>query len=608
MGGYHSIVKLLLSIVTQSQSDNLQQNKALILAAEAGSPVAVQILLEEGADVDYKDTEGSTALHWAVAEGHVETSRVLLSNGADPSSEDNYNNTPMHWTVANCSISRLLADYGADVNAKNNVGQSTLLWSALAGRMDVVEILIELGADVNQGDNNGFTALHAAAFTGHEPMTHLLLRTGADANSLDIDGWTALHVAEVKRRVNVIELLTNITSQGHDIHTRMEQRLTSHNMHALMKEMLDRKAVGSSVVNGLLAVINSGHDLRLLALLESGADIDAEDHVGGATALTHAAWFGKEKTVRLLLDWGANVDLRDRNGRTALHWAAQSGYADMVADLVERGRATIDATVFGWTAMLLASRTWEPFIVSYLIGHGASIAASDFHGRTALHWSCIHGDKALVKELLDYGADINARDYSGQTALHWAVACNWAPIVKMLLRRYAETGMQADDGTTPLHVGAYTGQLDVVTLLVREQERRRRRAKVEKAKVARSDFLLTTRDKSGFTALDIAYLAGNLPVEEFLRNQQAGILSCTEGDYSSSYDILGSSRQTQQQGASPGLRPSLQLYKNVEDDYLGEDRIVDGLGRALFNQEIRQWLLLQKANRALPLHLDLPLR
>ena len=604
MGGYNSVVQILLSAVTHNQSDNLQHNKALILAAEVGSHTVVQMLLKEGADVDYKDDEGSTPLHWAVPEGHMEASRVLLSNYADPSSRDHYNNTPMHWTVSHCAISRLLADYGADVNAKNSVGQSTLLWSALAGKMDTVETLLELGADINQGDRNGFTALHAAALNGHEPMIRLLLGGGADANRLDRDGWTALQVAALKGRAAVIELLVGKTNHGHDINSRMKERLKNNDIRALMEEMADRKSVGSSVVSGLRSAINSDHDLRLLALLENGADIDAEDDVGGSTALSYAAWFGREKTVRLLLDRGANVDLRDRSGRTALHWAAHSGYLDIVTDLVERGRATIDATVFGWTAMLLAARTWQPHVVTYLVEHGANVGVRDFHGRNALHWSCIHGDKALAKELLRRGVEIDARDHSGQTALHWAVAFKEPAIAKMLLRQNAEAGVQACDGSTPLHLGAYTGQLDVVNLLFSEQERRRRRSRAEATRVAPGAFDLTITDKNGFTALDMAHLTGNLHVEKFLRGQQTGGLACKDDDHSSSRDIFSNTRQKQQQ--VPSLGPSLQLYRDAEHDYLSEDRFADGLGRALISREVRQWLL-EKSNSNSPLRLELPL-
>lgn len=70
--------------------------------------------------------------------------------------KDHYSNTSMHWPFIHCAISRLPADYGADMSAKHTVGQSTLLWSALAGKMDAAETLIALGANNKQGDRNGF--------------------------------------------------------------------------------------------------------------------------------------------------------------------------------------------------------------------------------------------------------------------------------------------------------------------------------------------------------------------------------------------------------------------------------------------------------------------
>ncbi|KAJ6440681.1 C6 transcription factor [Purpureocillium lavendulum] len=242
------------------RTDKLQHNKALILAAEAGNPAAIQMLLDEGAEVDYADDQGS--------------------------SRDRYDHTPMHWAVPHHALAQLLAAHGADVRATNRTGQSALLWAALAGKADAVETLIQLGADIDGGDRYNFTALHAAALEGHGAIVRILLN--------DVD------------------------------------------MRFLMEEMAARKSVGSTVVSGLRSAINSEHELRLRELLASGAqaDIDAEDELCGSTALTYAAWFGKEEIVRLLLDHGADINLRERSGRTALHWAAWSGYPDMVVDLV----------------------------------------------------------------------------------------------------------------------------------------------------------------------------------------------------------------------------------------------------------------------------------
>lgn len=65
--------------------------------AHEGNIEAVKVLLE--ADVNAKDKEGYTPLHWAAALGHVEAIKVLVEAGADVNPKDEYGSTPLHWAV-----------------------------------------------------------------------------------------------------------------------------------------------------------------------------------------------------------------------------------------------------------------------------------------------------------------------------------------------------------------------------------------------------------------------------------------------------------------------------------------------------------------------------
>ncbi|PHH65759.1 hypothetical protein CDD81_1486 [Ophiocordyceps australis] len=552
-GNHDGIVKILLNALARIDSDKTHLNMAMILAAEVGSDTTVQMLLEAGANVDYRDDEKSTALHWAVAEGRLRMCQTLLEHGADVNSRDCCGNTPMHWTVAHADIARLLASHKADVNAKNNLGQDTLLWSALAGKLATVKTLLELGA-VIQGDQYGFTALHAAALRGHEDIARLLLARGADANLLDKDGWTPLHAAALKQRHALVHVLLDITKNGQYILGQVGARLQDHNKRALMEEMADRKSTGSTVVVGLRSV-----------------DVNQADDMYDSTMLTYAAWLGREKTVQLLLSHGADANMTERSGRTALHWAAWHGFWDIVVALVEKGGASIDVRVFGWTPMLLAARSWQHRIVVYLVQRGANVCARDFHGRTALHWSCIHGDKVLAQQLLSLGAQLDAQDLYGQTALHWAICAKETGIAKLLLRRNANMALQARDGSTALHVAAYTGQLDIVDCLFKTHQRRQRRS-LQKELGAEAVGFVT--DADGFTPLHVADLSGNVNVATFLREQMA----------------QGGNGQSGLQRQCVCAPPPLQLSKDEESDYLSDEGFQHGLGRPLACPEARQWL------------------
>lgn len=582
IGTHINTVKVLLHSGARLQSDSIRLNKGLILAAETGNAEMVATLLHEGADVNCRDDQGSTPLDWAVPEGHVEVTQALLNHHANPNSKDNYGHQPLHWAIANSILTRLLIEFGANVDCKTNKGQSPLLWSVLAGQAEVTRTLLDLGASVDARNTYGFTALHAAAFKGDVEITRLLLDNKADPDITDEDGWTPLQVAAVNERYGILEILTNVTSNSHDLARRIANSLKHKDVLALGQEMAARKSVGSAVVCGLRMAINSGYKLRLLALLETGADIDAVDDIGGATALTHAAWLGEENIVELLLDHGADIDVRDASGHTALHWAAEGGYSDMVSLLLNKG-ATVDLTVFGWTAMLIAARRWEqPCIVKILVERGANVNAQDFHGRSVLHWSCRHGCKDTTKFILCAGGDVDARDHYGQTALHWAVASAKPAIVRVLLKHNASANLSARDGTTALHIAAYIGNLEVATVILNDKKRRQRRRAGTGADIGVADLAAINTD--GLTATRVAELTNNHHIAQLLRQAEG---EC--GDSTATLVTYGANdkRVRAETGDS---RPTLRLSYDDEFDYLKYGDGMDSLGIPLFQNSMHSWL------------------
>lgn len=121
----------------------------LIGAAKRGDVAAVQALLAKGANVNAKDNYGDTALMEASAKGHREVVQVLL-------------------------------DKGADVNAKTYRGHTALMPASNEGHREVVQALLDKGADVNAKDNDGWTALIYASSKGHHEVAQVLLENGAN--------------------------------------------------------------------------------------------------------------------------------------------------------------------------------------------------------------------------------------------------------------------------------------------------------------------------------------------------------------------------------------------------------------------------------------------
>jgi ankyrin repeat protein len=85
---------------------------------------------------------------------------------------------------------------GADVNAKDKGGGTSLHFSAYGGHKEIAELLIAKGADVNATNDDGYTPLHGAADGGHKNIVELLIEKGADVNAKTDDGRTPLDWAE----------------------------------------------------------------------------------------------------------------------------------------------------------------------------------------------------------------------------------------------------------------------------------------------------------------------------------------------------------------------------------------------------------------------------
>ncbi len=165
-------------------------------ATEMGDIATVKQHLAAGTDVNAKDEDSWTPLHFAAASGHKEIAELLIDKGADVNAKEVDGETSLHYADTK-EIAVLLIAEGADVNAKNDAGFTPLHYAALNGHKEIAELLIAKGADVNaKEDEYGITPLHEAAFVGYKEIAELLIAKGGDVNAKDVDGGTPLDAAQ----------------------------------------------------------------------------------------------------------------------------------------------------------------------------------------------------------------------------------------------------------------------------------------------------------------------------------------------------------------------------------------------------------------------------
>ncbi|CAG8059427.1 unnamed protein product [Penicillium salamii] len=181
LGGYESLVEILLQAGADVNAQGGQYGNALQAAACNGSPETVQILLGAGADVNAQGGQYGNALQAAACNGSPETVQILL--GA-----------------------------GADVNAQGGQYGNALQAAAYRGSPETVQILLEAGADVNaQGGEYG-SPLLAAIHEGYADEVQILLRAGADSLLKDKIGRTPLHIAASKNMLHIFRLFPQLAS------------------------------------------------------------------------------------------------------------------------------------------------------------------------------------------------------------------------------------------------------------------------------------------------------------------------------------------------------------------------------------------------------------
>jgi ankyrin repeat protein len=208
--------------------------------------------------------------------------------------------------------------------------------------------------------------------------------------------------------------------------------------------------LGSTVItqdkpaDNFYIAIRANNVARLQTMLAGGAEVNIKDD-RGITPLMYAAWVGSADAMKLLLDRGADPNLTNSSGSTALMMAVTE--LPKVRLLVERGADVNIATPRGRTALLLAALS-EPSadIVRLLLAAGANAKAVDAFQTTTLNAAAYGNDTETVRMLIDAGVAVDAVDFQGFTPLINASSNGNLAVVRMLLAKGANVNAVSGDG------------------------------------------------------------------------------------------------------------------------------------------------------------------
>ena len=501
--------------MTQAQLD-----ARMISAAEDGDADAVCEYLRRGANIEAQKTGNlRTALMIAALDGHADVAELLINNGADVNyrgGNGGYGGRPnpgrwrdypdSNWPAllyaagwnGNVAVARLLLDNSANIELGDDRNRRPLWEAAFNGHLDMMELLLDRGADVNGADVWGITPLHAPGphygYPGDPEwpyaaeVAEYLISRGANVNALDtwgrspLDlyaGWNHPNAAAVVREAGgrcfvetgplcEVAVATPEPVVGTVVASDTVCAAGSLSADGMTQAQLDAGLLSAAAANNMAGVCE---------YLRRGANVDAEgpsDTMLRETALINAAVYGRLEMARLLLNNGADVGakVRDRgkSDMTALIYASAAGHADVVELLLDEG-AEIDATDSRRRGAVYEAAHWGRLdVLELLLSRGVNAGVRDRTGETVLHGVMIGN---TIKHLL-----LRAEEHRGNWVVFWGHTVNpddarsWAGALEVLLTADGvEVNTRMNDGRSALdyaaqfHSGTDSGFPELAELL-----------------------------------------------------------------------------------------------------------------------------------------------
>ena len=377
------VVQVLIDAGADIEMKTNKGHSPLDVASVSGALTTMKMLVKAGADIRDTDTNGCRCLILAAYFGHTDIMRYLVGL---PEVDLDHKCTALHAAVQvnHPDIVQVLIDAGTDIEMKNNDGRSPLHMASCLGALTTVKMLVKAGVDLDQRDGNNFTALRAAVKGKHADVVQVLIDAGADIETKDAEGRSPLLLA-----------------------SRLEDLTT---MKMLVEAGADVRATDNSA-NTCLIIAVYGKNTDIVRYLVGLPEVDLDQQgMFTYTALHAAVLRNHTDAVPVLIDAGADIEMKEEGGCSPLHMACMSGELTNVMKLVEAGADVCATDDRRSTCLTYAADLGHTEIVRYLVGlPEVDLNHQDSNNCTALHYAVKGKHPDMVEVLFDAGNWVSVR-------------------------------------------------------------------------------------------------------------------------------------------------------------------------------------------------------
>ncbi len=362
--GEPGVVSRLIKAGADANAATTGGETVLMTASRLGKAEAVKVLLEHGAQVNATEaTRGQTALMWAAAEGHADVVRLLLQKGADINTTSRGPASPKDITEGASIYKRV---------APRIDPFKPVQFAVRAGHLEATRALVEAGANVNEETVNGMSLLTLAIANAAFDTASYLIDKGADVNDAK-QGWTPLIQVVRVRNLNIGQFPHPVIKGGMTS-IELAQKLikAGAKVDGVTEKAFNdgwRGFFGPKATAFLLAA--KGGDTEMMRLLaENGADVFHKNATGSNAVMVAAGvdMFNPNEdsgtdaeglaALKLALELGKgkfDVNELNRSGEAALHGAMHRNSTEIVRVLVEAGAKLDLKNKKGLTAIQIAN-------------------------------------------------------------------------------------------------------------------------------------------------------------------------------------------------------------------------------------------------------------